>query len=386
MAKNIYKEIKISLEHMQDRLFNEILIDLCIAPNYFLGSSEETPEYVIFNLTADCSNSSNQILNKEVETFTEQLNKRIKLDQDNKKYWKIFYLIKEIFQEFVSNGDDRKFNYFRGQACDWKLIPGIFREDTSENFIENFETIYKNVAYEYPSEIEYVEYEKNNIAKRSKQLSILQHYGLRTSLVDVTKNPYIAMLFMVSDSCKNDFNQGTIDLFRINEEVHCDKNIFMPVAKSDHNKRLTAQKGAFFNYDILFDLKNTDVKPIDRIILKINYSCDLIEKKINEQISKSNNELSNIKTNNSNSEFNETLKLIDELINEQLIDKYQKLLDNVENLKSDIYKNIREEIKIKLEEYYYFENALFPDLDRYIGYLQSNYIDNDVKKKLNVDG
>ncbi|EKZ0400834.1 FRG domain-containing protein, partial [Enterococcus faecalis] len=204
-------------------------------------------------------------------------------------------MIKEILQNFVGTEESNSFNYFRGQASDWPLRPGIFRNDTTHTFIENFENIYKRVAYEYPTEIEYVEYSLNDINKRAKQLSLLQHYGMRTSLIDVTQNPYIAMLFMVSDGCKNDFNRGTIDLYRIKESIHSSNNIFMPVEKSDHNKRLTAQRGAFFNYDVLYDLRQTEIEPIDRIILRVSYDSNEIKKEIENQINKSNGELREIK-------------------------------------------------------------------------------------------
>ncbi|EJH6407430.1 hypothetical protein NFY56_001281, partial [Enterococcus faecalis] len=45
---------------------------------------------------------------------------------------------------------------------------------------------------------------------------------------------------------------------------------------------------------------------------------------------------------------------------------------------------IREEIKEKLGEYFYFENSLFPDLDKYISYIQASYINNDENSKLEV--
>ncbi|EGO5110022.1 TPA: FRG domain-containing protein [Enterococcus faecalis] len=393
MVKNIYKEIQYFLEDKHDKLFNEVIVDMCIMPKIFSRSDDEKTPYYIYKLKVDTSKSKNVKLNKEISDFIEQINQRIKDNlsyDDEKKHWKMFYLIKEILQNFVGTEESNSFNYFRGQASDWPLRPGIFRNDTTHTFIENFENIYKRVAYEYPTEIEYVEYSLNDINKRAKQLSLLQHYGMRTSLIDVTQNPYIAMLFMVSDGCKNDFNRGTIDLYRIKESIHSSNNIFMPVEKSDHNKRLTAQRGAFFNYDVLYDLRQTEIEPIDRIILRVSYDSNEIKKEIENQINKSNEEFREIQDDLS-SNLNSSLKTVvtETLLSvsssmKELINQLELLKINVNSLEKDILSTIREEIKEKLGEYFYFENSLFPDLDKYISYIQASYINNDENSKLEV--
>lgn len=393
MVKNIYKEIQYFLEDKHDKLFNEVIVDMCIMPKIFSRSDDEKTPYYIYKLKVDTSKSKNVKLNKEISDFIEQINQRIKDNlsyDDEKKHWKMFYLIKEILQNFVGTEESNSFNYFRGQASDWPLRPGIFRNDTTHTFIENFENIYKRVAYEYPTEIEYVEYSLNDINKRAKQLSLLQHYGMRTSLIDVTQNPYIAMLFMVSDGCKNDFNRGTIDLYRIKESIHSSNNIFMPVEKSDHNKRLTAQRGAFFNYDVLYDLRQTEIEPIDRIILRVSYDSNEIKKEIENQINKSNGELREIMDDlSSNLDSKHETVITETLLSvsssmEELINQLELLKINVNSLEKDILSTIREEIKEKLGEYFYFENSLFPDLDKYISYIQASYINNDENSKLEV--
>ncbi|EGO2664874.1 FRG domain-containing protein [Enterococcus faecalis] len=392
MSKNIYKEIQYFLKDRHGNLFNEILIDMCIMPKIFSQSDDEKTPYQIFDLKIDLSKSKNSELNTEVSDFINQLNQRINANlsySDEKKCWKMFYLIKEILQHFVGTEEEGLFNYFRGQASDWDLRPGLFRDDTTQTFIENFENIYKRVAYEYPTEIEYVEYSKESINKRAKQLSLLQHYGLRTSLIDVTQNPYIAMLFMVSDGCKKDFKNGTIDLYRVNESLHSSNNIFMPVEKSDHNKRLTAQRGAFFNYDALYDLRSTELEPIDRIILRISYPSSEIENNIKIQIETKQQELKEIEgeydslVGKLNDDGKATYESIIDSMKEFIL-QLEELKSNINSLEKEIISSIREEIKEKLGEYFYFESSLFPDLDRYISYIQSNYIGNVDKQKLQV--
>ena len=50
-----------------------------------------------------------------------------------------------------------------------------------------------------------------------------------------------------------------------------------------------------------------------------------------------------------------------------------------EDFLSNFYENIRVEILKKLTEYYYYEDQLYPDLDKQIEFIQSKY--NDESKK-----
>lgn len=373
MVKNIYKEIQLSLPHR--KLFNEIVVEICIRPSEI----DTSREYQIYDLDVNCSNSDNDALNVQVSNFINNVKAKIKKDSSQGRNWKLFYLLKEILQEFVATGNESGFNYFRGQARDWDLTPGIFRPDTSERFIENFENIYKNISYEYPKEIKYIEYSREELDSRAKQLSVLQHYGLRTSLIDVTKNPYIALLFMVSDNSKTEFNGGTLDFYKIDEDLHATNNIFMPVEKSNNNKRLTAQKGAFFNYDMLFDLKQTEIAPIDRIVLKVTYSPE----KIREYLTKENDSINkNIASLESEIEKGSSIYRDIKEAMTAIVHRNENLIENVDILGTEIFSSLREEIKIKLEEYFYFERNLFPDLDKYIDYLQTSYIGSSLRKKI----
>lgn len=121
MVKNIYKEIQYFLEDKHDKLFNEVIVDMCIMPKIFSRSDDEKTPYYIYKLKVDTSKSKNVKLNKEISDFIEQINQRIKDNlsyDDEKKHWKMFYLIKEILQNFVGTEESNSFNYFRGQASD----------------------------------------------------------------------------------------------------------------------------------------------------------------------------------------------------------------------------------------------------------------------------
>lgn len=83
--------------------------------------------------------------------------------------------------------EEFNFNYFRGQRSNWKVLPGLLRDSTNKEYINHFEQEYKRLAYNYPEELSYLPYDKNNRLERANYLSILQHYGMQTSLLDITK-------------------------------------------------------------------------------------------------------------------------------------------------------------------------------------------------------
>ncbi|EIT1980254.1 hypothetical protein L1T96_001639, partial [Enterococcus faecalis] len=137
-------------------------------------------------------------------------------------------------------------------------------------------------------------------------------------------------------------------------------------------------------------LRQTEIEPIDRIILRVSYDSNEIKKEIENQINKSNEEFREIQDDLSSNldsqhetEITETLLSVNSSM-EELINQLELLKINVNSLKKDILSTIREEIKEKLGEYFYFENSLFPDLDKYISYIQASYINNDENSKLEV--
>lgn len=77
--------------------------------------------------------------------------------------------------------------YYRGQACkDWPILPGVFREDFN-NGLSEYELLkvanlrLSNYLLTCPTYLE--------------KLIYLQHYGLKTRLIDVTFNPLVALYF-----------------------------------------------------------------------------------------------------------------------------------------------------------------------------------------------
>ena len=177
--------------------------------------------------------------------IVEQLNRYLKENglrdgyKDEKNFWGIFYLLKEIITSF----QELNFNYFRGQSQQWEAIPRIFRRMENSNgelFYEKFEGLYKTISQEFPDDLTYHCLDQENIEKRCDQLSILQHYGFPTSLLDITENPYIAMLFMVSS---DEMVIPKFEMYQIDRELHTEKGIVSFVHKVDKNKRIRALQG-----------------------------------------------------------------------------------------------------------------------------------------------
>lgn len=369
--------------------------------------------YYIDSLTVDGD------LSNKLDNFVERINKYLQNNgagngyKDSENNWSIFYLLKELITELKLN----KFNYFRGQRENWDTIPGVFRKKQNKDgydLYSRFEQVYKNIAQEFPEELEYISLDQNKENDtRTNQLAILQHYGLPTSLLDITENPYIAMLFMLSEEAP--IFDPQLEAYAI--DLDSETSIVSFVNKYRKNKRIKAQKGAFLNYERLrhfFKISDNKItnnscfQPIERVIIKLNFSIEdsiqylqNLKSKIIDSESSSNNselllDLDNIfekytiennqkdkikhiltdislpQTNNKNS--NLATGDVDELIS-------QLKKTDTKEIKQDYYKKIQQELIEKLKEYEYYTNELFPDFEDYISYKTKEFsVANETNK------
>ena len=383
--KNPYTNLKRDFSlHNKESLFNTVEIEIRVKPILSIDDSElqDEPYSILEVIVADQGRDPH--FSKNISEFVQQINNCMIEEQRSYRQWKIFYLIKELIQhiEELATETGNFSTYYRGQKDNWDVQPGILRDGMLSDYLDNFESIYQKISNNYPEDITYYEYteDTNCLQQRAQQLSLLQHYGLRTSLVDITRNPYIAMLFMIMN-VSNGLEHGTLDCFLIDEIKHSKENVFMAIPKSNHNKRLDAQDGAFFNYDMLKSISSGDMSPINNVRIVINCSKEVALKNINDIRKKTEDGIKELEKDLMDNPEDTFLKTLKEMFDQTLknIRKDEKII-NTSDLK--IPRTIQIEFKRKLKEYYYEEKNLFPDLDKFIQYIQSEY-SNPVTSTLN---
>jgi len=75
--------------------------------------------------------------------------------------------------------------FYRGQAnCDWSIMPSIYRN----NWIKHEQEIVREMQLRNPSDFQ-------NASTTLEKLTKMQHYNAPTRLLDLTKNPLIALYF-----------------------------------------------------------------------------------------------------------------------------------------------------------------------------------------------
>ncbi len=96
--------------------------------------------------------------------------------------------------------------YYRGHAdCDYLLLPSIMR---SENWLECERDIYNETLIECPEDF-------NHCKTHLDYLVHMQHYGVPTRLLDVTRNPLVALYFACESQPKK---SGEFIIFQVNSQ------------------------------------------------------------------------------------------------------------------------------------------------------------------------
>lgn len=294
MGNNIYETLgsyftndKYLSEKINPYLYNTAVIDVEIL---VLDLPISEKGYKISNIRI----SKDQLRNSDLSKIVEEVQKKLNNQEGTFDSWKVFYLLKELITGLEAIG----FNYFRGQQKGWETVPSIFRHTENSNhepYYLKFEEIYQEVSREFPNDIKYYEYPEDNnletIEKRAVQLGILQHYGIPTSLLDITGNPFIALLFMFGIGTEIDHPQ--FQAYKIEDISLEEKGLISVVDKLSVNRRIQAQKGSFINYDKLnrfvvrkyqeLEIKD-NYKKIDRVIISLNIDIDKSKKYLQSEL------------------------------------------------------------------------------------------------------
>ncbi len=152
---------------------------------------------------------------------------------------------------------------FRGQIKDWALLPKAFREIKIDKTISNQAEITQTFKFSillrnFSDFCDREEIQNPNFPKNvSDRLSIAQHFGMKTNLLDWSLNIFTAIFFALREVYSNeDFtNNFTVYIYHIEDERFLDSGIpdkeYEKFPKSSLikpyaiDRRIERQKGVF---------------------------------------------------------------------------------------------------------------------------------------------
>ncbi len=252
---------------------------------------------------------------KEYRLFFEDSSEEFKIIDDENKINKEFNHVDSFYswKKFISKYNNEKGYYYRGQVVSDFPLASIFRKDNFLVLQNNNEKKY--IDFVKDKHYSFFESEKNIYERYSK----MQHYSLPTRLLDITSNPFKALMFiLIGNYEKIDFenNPPSFFLFKRKDKKEviyshsldtstfedylnkCKKNfnIIEPIKDHKINKRVMDQDSLFIDFDFNFEkiknykdelneLKESFLEKFEIIRLTFHLNIEkikIIEKKLKE--------------------------------------------------------------------------------------------------------
>jgi len=348
---------KISLSDMKRRYKSDLTFDtLEIVVKVDLLDNDNDYQIIDINVSDEPEYRHNGILNPVTDFVRDFVKTKVVSEgmHTKRKSWSVFYLLKELIDSlngYLEENNSHEYElFFRGQNDSWELKPSILREGKggySDEFRDNFEQIYKELAYEYPDSLTYLPPNVSDSDERSANLAEMQHYGLGTPLVDITSNQFIAMLFMISgfEQLEERLHEPRFEIFF--KRTDGDVQLFQSVKKSARSKRIDAQRGAFLNFERLSNSMLRGDFKIPRISIVLTGD--------NEEYS------------------------VDRMTNEPDVQT-----EDTDVRKALAIKYVINDFRKKLASFQYHESDLYPDFDKRLGYIKQKYAGSNFSAGINV--
>lgn len=193
---------------------------------------------------------------------------------------------RQLFFQHTTSG------FFRGQSCDWPLIPSSYRnlKPLTENDDEKFRRMYAFLHdnRELHTFCKFAAIQNRNFPKSTiEQISISQHYGIKTPLLDWSTNILVAAYFATSIKGDEDIpNSFQPCIYHLRDERHL-KEIDNSIIKkeiSDVNysalvrpylldRRIERQFSVFSFHP--HPLHKPDKIPIDKYTINLDFYFEL---------------------------------------------------------------------------------------------------------------